>query len=75
MSLGTILLIVLIIILLGGFRALVAVRSRHRLLRRWRNRPRVGDRVDPGLARQALSAPQARVIHALANEPPTAASA
>ena len=56
MSIGTILIIILVIALLGGFSG-IGRRSvlRHRLLRWRRPRPDNRDLADPGFARQALS--------------------
>jgi hypothetical protein len=55
MSLGTILLIILVIILLGGFSGFGGPVLRDRLLRWRRARPHNRNPTDLGFARQALS--------------------
>jgi hypothetical protein len=55
MSIGTIILIILVIALLGGFSGWGGPVLRDRLLWWRRPWPRAGYRVDPGFARQTLN--------------------
>jgi hypothetical protein len=57
MSIGTIFLIILVLILLGGFSGLGAARSTGPAITPWRVRPRDCDSFDLGFARQNLKTP------------------